>query len=46
VRHEVVVRGDTLASIVDEFDDGERLIGGPVLRDQEVEPVSDARLGR
>ena len=39
MEHELVVHTDSFAEIVKEFDDGERLIGGPVVGDQEVEPM-------
>jgi hypothetical protein len=41
IERNLVVPDDALAEIVDEFDDSERLISGPVLRDQELEPVGD-----
>ncbi|WP_207958446.1 hypothetical protein [Caballeronia sp. SBC1] len=37
----LVVHTDTLAQVIQQFYDGERLISGPVLGDQEVEPFYD-----
>jgi hypothetical protein len=41
IERNLIVPDDALAEIVDKFDDSERLISGPVLRDQELEPVGD-----
>lgn len=39
MEQELVVHTYSLAEIVEEFNDGERLISGPVVGDQEVEPM-------
>jgi diaminopropionate ammonia-lyase len=41
VERNLIARDDALAQIIEEFDDGERLIGRPVARDQEVQSMGD-----
>jgi len=39
VQGELVTHADSLLEIVEKLDDGERLISGPVVADQKVEPM-------